>query len=283
MPLMLIIVRGFPGSGKTEFASKLTKELGDAIHLDPSMYFRSETRNRPRTREGVALSHKWCRNRLRQAKSKYVVLSASLTRLWEANIYIRTFRDINPNGEVEVIRTKMVNENSTLVPVADMLSISERWEDAPREMIVNSMEDIKNISSYLRTVMVLDQVEEKYVRLVKFLNEKFGDDVCSETLLSIEKTRFDAYAVISKKLVDNPLRKELLSCDVVMIHDEVGVEDLRVLITFKNGKELLTPPVTLTLDNPVKGRLRALEKLRRPELLKSFIDIGYEKMLKEQK
>jgi DNA polymerase III delta prime subunit len=124
----LILIRGFPGSGKSTMAKVLA--LVGFEHFEADMFFEQDGKyhyDASRIRD----AHSWCQLMTRQAlvKRKKVVVSNTFTQLRELEPY-RLMTE-----KVRVIEARGTWQNQHGVPVEMMERMAQRWEQLPDALL----------------------------------------------------------------------------------------------------------------------------------------------------
>lgn len=127
--VILKIVRGLPGSGKSTYAKKLI----EYDHFEADMFFDSSLGYRFES-NFIGLAHDWCfTNVIKSLRDgKNVVVTNTFTQLWEMDRYLAIPISI-PDVKIEIVELKTQYGNIHSVPEDKLKKMSSRWEDIPED------------------------------------------------------------------------------------------------------------------------------------------------------
>lgn len=126
--MVLTIVRGLPGSGKSVVAKALAEAL-DAAHVEADMFFTKDDGTYVYEREKQGDAHDWCRNMADQnlANGRSVVVSNTFTTMKECLPYLQMAG--RHGSEVQVITCQATLGSTHGVPDEVIEKMADRWED----------------------------------------------------------------------------------------------------------------------------------------------------------
>lgn len=134
----LILLRGIPGAGKTEFARTFLK---DAVLVEADQYFTAEEydsvtghkaageyRFRP---EELTIAHEWCKSMTEKylARGKNVVVANTFSRQWELQPYIDMAKAEGHRFYVLTVHGDHGSVHGVPRQVVDKMK--DRWEPDP--------------------------------------------------------------------------------------------------------------------------------------------------------
>ena len=125
MEKTLYIVRGLPGSGKTEFA----KSLG-VIHFESDMYFMKDGKYEFDITK-IKDAHKWCRESVEMELAKNepkVVVSNTFTMEWEMEAYFKMAKEFGYKVFSVICENRHGGVNSHNVPKEALDRMKQRFE-----------------------------------------------------------------------------------------------------------------------------------------------------------
>jgi predicted kinase len=131
--MVLILIRGISGSGKTTHAKELIKENPTLSHYEADMYF---YRNGKYQFDPSKLkqAHHWCKtqteNDLQNGKS--VIVSNTFTQKWEMEPYIQLARKYD--ADIVIKKATGNYQNVHGVPDEVLEKMRSRWEDVDNEV-----------------------------------------------------------------------------------------------------------------------------------------------------
>lgn len=132
LPKKLILVRGLPGSGKSNFAKFLVNNIPNGIHLETNQYFINGKGEYNFDSLYLKDAHKWCLHSTKTAlESKIysiVIVSNTFTQEWEFEKYIKLGEKFGYQVEV-IIKENRHNGNSIHnVPKETIKKMKNRFE-----------------------------------------------------------------------------------------------------------------------------------------------------------
>lgn len=126
--LMLILIRGIPGTGKTTLAQRIVARMLGAHWWEADMFFE--------TKEGyvynpkkIAEAHEWCNLRVLQSLklgANPVIVSNTFTRMWEMAPYFNICRTLG--AKLQIIELYKEYGSVHGVPEASMARMRAKWE-----------------------------------------------------------------------------------------------------------------------------------------------------------
>jgi predicted kinase len=124
----LILIRGFPGSGKSTFAKQFK-----CLHLEQDMALMKDGEYKW-TQDSISEAVNFCQKMTSKAieLGVDVVVSNTFTRLWEMDFYLRLAKYYK--YEVEVYRMMGNYGSIHNVPEKAMEKMRARWQDFPGEI-----------------------------------------------------------------------------------------------------------------------------------------------------
>lgn len=127
MAVVLTLVRGVPGSGKSTMAKAIAKET-KCIHLEADMFFLSTLGEYMFDPSKIKLAHEWCHQQARQALSsgQSVVVSNTFVKRWEMQAYLRMAEEYGV--QINVIVATGCYGNLHSVPDAVVQRMRDNWE-----------------------------------------------------------------------------------------------------------------------------------------------------------
>ena len=125
--MMLILIRGLPGSGKSTFAKTLT----GYDHFEADMYFIKADGTYKYDRNFIRKAHEWCQQRTYDSLSagRDVVVSNTFTQLWTMKPYIDMAKTLGAKLLIKEMRNQYGNIHN--VPEGVLASMAEQWEELP--------------------------------------------------------------------------------------------------------------------------------------------------------
>jgi len=118
---MLVLIRGLPGSGKTELAQEYIRK--GFFHVEADMFFLDDYGNYQYDRSKIAEAHDWCYQECAKhlAEGEDVVVSNTFVRQWEMHRYLKH----NPEIVVATFPGTSVHD------IADekLEEMRKNWED----------------------------------------------------------------------------------------------------------------------------------------------------------
>jgi len=126
--MVLTLIRGIPGSGKTTLARKIVSKTG-ARHFEADMYFEDDNGHYEYDRNKIHLAHKWCQHQTELAliNGQDVVVSNTFTRIKEMQPYI-DMADKH-DASLKVITSSYPGKSIHSVPDNVIQLMKDRWED----------------------------------------------------------------------------------------------------------------------------------------------------------
>ena len=130
--IMLVIVRGLPGSGKSTFAEKLGVGFQ---HYEADMFFMVKGKYHFIS-ELLPCAHKWCQEQARKdlEMGLHVSVANTFTMLWEMQPYLDMAKALS--CWMDVVKCTGNFKNSHGVPDSVIEKMKERWEDFEGEVEV---------------------------------------------------------------------------------------------------------------------------------------------------
>ena len=133
--MVLILIRGISGSGKTTHAKQLIKENPTMSHYESDMYFYTNGKYEFNPQK-LKHAHHWCKtqteNDLRNGKS--VIVSNTFTQKWEMEPYIQLARRYN--ADIVIKKATGNYQNVHGVPDEVLEKMRSRWEDFEGEVTI---------------------------------------------------------------------------------------------------------------------------------------------------
>jgi hypothetical protein len=130
--MVLILIRGISGSGKTTHAKELIKENPTLSHYEADMYF-YKNGNYKFNPNKLNLAHHWCKtkaeNDLQNGKS--VIVSNTFTQKWGMEPYIQLARKYD--ADIVIKKATGNYQNVHGVPDEALERMRSRWEDLDGE------------------------------------------------------------------------------------------------------------------------------------------------------
>ena len=129
----LIIVRGFPGSGKSKVAKKLAEKL-KYYHFEANMYFTDSNGTFKYDKSKLADAHNWCFDQARDCiRAGYdVIVANTFTRIWELEKYLRIA------GVENVTVVRCGNDQGTSKNISDVIISRMRSNYEPYDNEINA-------------------------------------------------------------------------------------------------------------------------------------------------
>jgi predicted kinase len=133
--MILILIRGISGSGKTTHAKELIKQIPTFSHYEADMYFYRNGKYQFAPNK-LNLAHHWCKtqteNDLQNGKS--VIVSNTFTQKWELEPYIQLARKYN--ADILIKKATGNYQNVHGVPDDVVEKMRARWEDVEYEVSI---------------------------------------------------------------------------------------------------------------------------------------------------
>ena len=125
--MILTLVRGLPGAGKSTYAAKL-----GVLVLEADMFFMRNGKyvfNAP----DVKLAHTWCQKATKTAldQGMDVAVANTFTQTWEIAPYVALAARYK--AKIRVVHCTGKFKNVHEVPQSKIVDMRNRWEDFPRE------------------------------------------------------------------------------------------------------------------------------------------------------
>jgi predicted kinase len=139
----LILLRGIPGSGKTEFAKSLLVSSGPrpTVLVEADQYFEAETTDsvnghKPKgvyrfDPNELHLAHEWCQSKTLQylMRGDNVVVANTFSRQWEMQPYIDMAKE--EGHRIFVLTVHGEHGSVHGVPDSTIQNMKKRWENDP--------------------------------------------------------------------------------------------------------------------------------------------------------
>ena len=131
--MLLILIRGIPGSGKSTRA-KMMQELNPAlVHLEADMFFEAsgEYKFDPTL---LSTAHDWCYSNtaFNLLSGKNVVVTNTFTKMWEMESYLAIAQRLG--CDITIIEMKSEYGSIHGVPEAKLQQMKARWEELPEDL-----------------------------------------------------------------------------------------------------------------------------------------------------
>ena len=123
----LILLRGIPGAGKTEFAK--TYLADQAIHIEADDFFINDEGVYEFNIDKIAEAHKWCRDttRILLIHGNPVVVANTFSQKWELQPYVDMAMELNITFRILTAHGNYGSVHN--IPQKTMQKIIERWEN----------------------------------------------------------------------------------------------------------------------------------------------------------
>lgn len=136
--MMMVIMRGLPGSGKSHCAATLLRRHRDAVVVSADDYFVGNDGVYRFVGAQIAQAHERCRRNARAAAEagRTVIVDNTNSREWEYIDYINIAREFGMKihimdlGDGGMSDEELAARNSHGVPVAAIARMRARWESA---------------------------------------------------------------------------------------------------------------------------------------------------------
>ena len=132
--MVLILIRGIPGSGKSTFAKQLSKEI-PAPMFEADMFF--ETKDGYKLDETkLRFAHEFCFNNVKKAleNHKDCIVANTFSRFREIKPYLDLGHEYN--ATIMIYRMSGHYQNVHNVPDETVKKIENRFVDIPDEIII---------------------------------------------------------------------------------------------------------------------------------------------------
>jgi len=130
--MVLILIRGISGSGKTTHAKELIKENPTLSHYEADMYFYKNDKYQFDPNK-LKQAHHWCKTKTEDClqNNKSVIVSNTFTQKWEIEPYIQ----LGKKYEADIIIKKATGNYKNVhgVPDEALDRMRTRWEDVDNE------------------------------------------------------------------------------------------------------------------------------------------------------
>jgi predicted kinase len=126
--MMLFLIRGLPGSGKTTYAKQMVEDYG-LEHYEADMFFTNENGVYHFSPETLKDAHAWCQKAVFDALmcGKNVVVSNVFSQQWEAQPYYDMCKKLG--CMFQIIERKENYGSIHNVPQQTIDKMRARWED----------------------------------------------------------------------------------------------------------------------------------------------------------
>ena len=126
----LILVRGIPGSGKTEFVTKYLKDACDR-HIETDHFFTDDRGNYHFDGRSLPEAHRWCQDETEKMlkNNQTVVVSNTFSQQWEMQPYIDMAKNLDINLRVMTIHGDHGSVHN--VPRDVIHKMISRWDHNP--------------------------------------------------------------------------------------------------------------------------------------------------------
>jgi len=134
--MILYIISGLPGSGKSTYAKKLLETLPPKSgHFEADMFFMNNG-NYEFDGSKIKDAHAWCKSNVESylIQNTDVIVSNTFTQLWEAQPYL----DLGKKYNAEVVIYKMTKDYGNIhnIPREIWEKMNSRMEHLPNEILV---------------------------------------------------------------------------------------------------------------------------------------------------
>ena len=125
--MILKIVRGLPGSGKSTFARKWAEE-NNAYHVEADMFFVDGNNHYHYDSSKIDQAHDWCQLTAAKAleRGENVVVSNTFCRMWEIEPYVKMTEKLGAQLQFHECLENFGNIHN--VPQASLEHMAARWE-----------------------------------------------------------------------------------------------------------------------------------------------------------
>ena len=131
--MVLILIRGIPGSGKSTKAKSMLAMYPNLVHLEADMFFEAsgEYKFDPTL---LSTAHDWCYSNtvFNLLSGKDVVVTNTFTKMWEMESYLAAGRRLG--CDITIIEMKSEYGSIHGVPEAKLQQMKSRWEELPEEL-----------------------------------------------------------------------------------------------------------------------------------------------------
>lgn len=124
--MLLYIIRGIPGTGKSTLAKKLTEHVYEADQF----FINADTGAYEFNPEKLDEAHRYCQTSVISAMAKklpVIAVANTFTRRWEIEPYYRMANAMNYTV-IEITLTNAPFNNIHNVPVGTIMNMLNRWE-----------------------------------------------------------------------------------------------------------------------------------------------------------
>ena len=130
--MVLILIRGISGSGKTTHAKELIKENPTLSHYEADMYFYRNGKYQFDPQK-LKQAHNWCKTQteIDLMFGKSVIVSNTFTQKWEMEPYIQLARKYD--ADIVIKKATGNYQNVHGVPDEVVEKMRSRWEDVESE------------------------------------------------------------------------------------------------------------------------------------------------------
>jgi predicted kinase len=131
--MVLILIRGIPGSGKTTFAKALLKRI-NAYFYEADMFFMTESGYRFEASK-LNLAHHFCFNNTKNAlaNNSNCIVANTFSTLSEIEPYLNLGKEYN--ARIVIYRMTGHYQNVHSVPEKTIMKIQNRFIDMPNEIL----------------------------------------------------------------------------------------------------------------------------------------------------
>lgn len=127
--MILYIIRGLPGSGKSTMAREIVAKNPETKHFEADMYFHDKTGKYVFNPSMLKQAHQWCQLKTADAlENGYdCIVSNTFTQKWEVQPYLDIAE--RTGAEVKIITAKGNYQNIHGVPDEAIERMKTRWQE----------------------------------------------------------------------------------------------------------------------------------------------------------